>query len=610
MSSASSVPELSQSTVVDSSALTATLSPPFIGDSATLSNVSATAQAALEPLVNSLYDHTYWAITQSPGWVITHDFIGDYVQVVGFSIPWTDAVLPAAEYSVDGRFAKNFTAPQSASSMLNVTYYTLSSDVLTPGQHTLQINITRATQDDPWLIDYIIFGTTGVSTTIPSTPLTDSPGHGSASPTASSTTLPPSSQNSKSSASTTLSASIAPASAGHSNLTSSFPLAPVIGGVAGGIVVIAALSALLYYFWRRSRDSGAFVAEEHLDKPDAPKQPSINGQRPPRDDDHMNSLPRGKGPLRSTTTSYWTAPASQPAGLSHAYSQGPSVQQQQSDWSHLTPLPGWAQQRSTPPVPDVPFAAVYSAAGAGTLRIDRQPSWDQPGPSTTNAVAGYAGPSTISTDPGGVVSPSTPPPSRIPYTPPAASTAPITAAFMLPPSSTSQGLRAVSPYPSMDGLRSTAIDTLGHAATTPTVATQTPVTTIPSPMPLMMPASRPASPSRCASSPSPDRSDQDIVRASSPRVGASGHNIITMAQLPASHLNVAITDTGTEGPSAGSLRGHEEGRLAMLGGILEFDGKESRLISDRGVSRMNSDGAGTAPAGSEAEEASPPAYVP
>ncbi|KAI9062577.1 hypothetical protein FKP32DRAFT_1593238 [Trametes sanguinea] len=509
--SSSNRPLLGQSTIVDSSALTATISPPFIGDPATISNVSAATQAAIEPLVNSLYDHTYWAITQAPGWVVTHDFVGDYVEVIGFTIPWSMGGFrpPTAEYSVDGQSVEDFTAPESLTSpMLNVTYYRLSSNVLLPGQHTLRINITHATQDDPWLIDYIIFGSTGVSTTTPSTASADT-SSGSISSPASTTALSSSNQTSTSSA-TSPSASIAPASAGQSNQSSSFPLAPVIGGVAGGIVVIAALLALLYYFWRRSRDSGAFIAEEYPDDPDVPKQPSIRSQHPPRNDDAINFLPRGKGPLYSTTTSQPTAPVTQPAPLGHTYPlvQGSLLQHQLADRSQSTPM-GWAEQHSAPPVANGPLPAAYPTTGARIPRNDLQPSWNQSGPSTPrHTVADYAGPSMVSTD-SRHVSPPTPPRSHIPYTTPAVRAAPITAAFMIPPSSMTGKSVGPSPYPSLDGLRSTARDTLRETSTTPPLAMKTANSRVPSPTPLTVSSARSASPR--TTNPVQDSSEQQEI---------------------------------------------------------------------------------------------------
>ncbi|KAJ2975974.1 hypothetical protein NUW54_g11645 [Trametes sanguinea] len=230
----------------------------FNGGSSFLSAtyISDKTAAELSPLVPLLYDRTYGAVSL-PGIQLTYHFYGTVVQhlsvklyvltafadpltgnaidIVGLVLPWTAGNLSKADIQVDNQvlgttwLAPNITAPQ-----LNVTYYSLEPSRLDIKNHTLTITVMEASSDNPWLIDYVRVANVQYPASGTSTALSEYD-------VATSSSI----------VSSTPSNSTAPAPAGAVS-GSSFPLIPVIGGMVGGVVILAILFALLFFLWRRS----------------------------------------------------------------------------------------------------------------------------------------------------------------------------------------------------------------------------------------------------------------------------------------------------------------------------------------------------------------------
>ncbi|KAI0664337.1 hypothetical protein C8Q70DRAFT_930320 [Cubamyces menziesii] len=214
--------------------------------SLTMPQPSHDAYTYLNVTLRDDFNHTYTAVTAS-GWQLSWLFVGNYVQVVGLSIPWISGDLATATFSVDDLETFTFTAPNVSMIQTNVSYYTVTPYDLPQGDHVLHVNVTTATPDSPWLLDYLIIATNPSSSQV------------SISPMPLSTSSPPNNGNASAASSTSHASepttNVSRSDPSDESSIASFPLAPVVGGAAGGIVLIAALLALLFYLWKRSRRS-------------------------------------------------------------------------------------------------------------------------------------------------------------------------------------------------------------------------------------------------------------------------------------------------------------------------------------------------------------------
>ncbi|KAI0332931.1 hypothetical protein GY45DRAFT_1368712 [Cubamyces sp. BRFM 1775] len=165
---------------------------------------------------------------QAPGLSVIFSFTGSQVFVYGRLQPAVGGDQPPLSlYSIGDTKFQAFPAPNVSAAMDNVSFF--NSSVLPYGQHSLIINVTRASQNAPFLLDYIQYNITDPNA------------------------APASSTSSSSSAgATTTNAS--PAS--HSS--SSTPVGAIVGGVIAGVAVIAAaIIAFMCYRMRRRRPTGA-----------------------------------------------------------------------------------------------------------------------------------------------------------------------------------------------------------------------------------------------------------------------------------------------------------------------------------------------------------------
>lgn len=119
----------------------------------------------------------------------------------------------------------------------DVTFYT--SPVLNHTFHTLVVNVSVASSESPYALDYIVYteGSTGIIPNSSST-LTSSTSSQSTSSTSSAT-------------STTTSSSTPSNSAPPSNPGSSVPVGAIAGGVVGGVVLVVIALLVAFWFWHR-----------------------------------------------------------------------------------------------------------------------------------------------------------------------------------------------------------------------------------------------------------------------------------------------------------------------------------------------------------------------
>ncbi|KAI0352091.1 hypothetical protein OH77DRAFT_1438813 [Trametes cingulata] len=355
---------------------------------------SDTFQVPPTQLAHSLISDQYiWVeYATRPGASWSFNFTGNWVQAHGFLTPQPIAVEnPAsAHFSVDGLHGESVTVlPVSNASDLGPTrfpgvkYYTVTADQLAVGDHTITINVTSATEDLPFYLERIIWATVtnatlisaeATSFTLPNTWLSTSIDPSS------STLVPTSSQPGAPGGMTTPafpgSSPDTPTSTSQAGTSSSFPLAPVIGAIAGGLVLLAAFVGLLLYLRKRFRTPR--VSEVDDKRPDLPESegPGFDeseglGQvvRPvvPGDPSWLHALPGGRNtPIQSSISS--SEPATQFTAMDK-YTSTPSTMKQQpwAGWEdsaapYLSPF-----RRPSSSIPDMAMQSVYSTST----------SWDQ-----------------------------------------------------------------------------------------------------------------------------------------------------------------------------------------------------------------------------------------
>ncbi|KAH9890468.1 hypothetical protein C8Q73DRAFT_804127 [Cubamyces lactineus] len=562
-----------------------------------LPDVSPEANGYLQAL--PVYDSDYSAIT-APQWQLEYDFTGNYISVVGVAIPWVGGVLASAICTVDAQFQQTYTATQANTQpSVNVSYYTLTANQLINGKHTLRINITVATPESPFVLDYLVVGM------IPDSTVPTSSDTSTASLSSTTSTNMSSSTSVKSTSTTTskLSPTASDKPAGSSTSSSSFPLAPVRS-------------------LRDRREAEEAAAESKVPPADPPKGRDVVSP-PPGDepDDLVPSLPPGKGPMY-TAGRVSPQPAFQPSMTGMHPSSTPYNGGQGQ---------AWAQQRPSFSPPESRTQTVYSSNApweqwpghSQTTYNQSQPGYTTPPPAPHAELAYHAGYSASahmpsSAPPNFAPVPSishgefVPPAHSEPFTnvaraaaaaalspgnaigPAQAPAAPITAAFMVPPSR--------SPPPASGGNYAAARANAEHleqrTGSSPAANSQARIQVEPSP----------GDPAHAAAVPSDVYSG---IHAAQDAIGAprapSNTTIPSAAQAPA-HTPSA------PGSEAASLpRGTRNARpedssgdipeltRRMHGGIMEYDGKESWLTSGRRADAVNDSSGAVSLGGSKAE---------
>ena len=150
----------------------------------------------------------------------------------GVVIPYITGPLPAAQYAVDGSSLTTSSVPNTTRTLTGAKFYT--SEYFPFGFHTLTVNVTTATDNAPYLFDYLAIDTTDppASSSSSSSSATSSFSHtsSSSSPTSSDTAL-------------------------HAQgaSTSNAPTGAIVGGVIGGVVLLAAIAIGAWWLWKKNR---------------------------------------------------------------------------------------------------------------------------------------------------------------------------------------------------------------------------------------------------------------------------------------------------------------------------------------------------------------------
>ncbi|CDO77028.1 hypothetical protein BN946_scf184403.g3 [Trametes cinnabarina] len=170
-------------------------------------------------------------------------FKGSQVSVVGrVEPPKNGEQPPVSLYSVGDTKFQAFPAPTVSSPTDNVSFF--NSSVMPYGEYTLIINVTLASSNSPYFLDYIRYNITDPSAQPPAT--------------------------SASATSTSSGAATSSASSPSKGSSSSTPIGPIVGGVVAGVAVIAAaIIAFLCCRMRRRRPIPSLsptdpAAREHL----------------------------------------------------------------------------------------------------------------------------------------------------------------------------------------------------------------------------------------------------------------------------------------------------------------------------------------------------------
>ncbi|KAJ3484113.1 hypothetical protein NLI96_g5858 [Meripilus lineatus] len=177
---------------------------------------------------------------------VSFQFNGTQISVFGTVRPLGSGALPPiSTYKIDGNSPVTYTAPNLTGEEASGILF-FASNNLAAASHVLVINVTRASQGGPYMLDYITVQTPGSSSS------------SSVIPSSSSNTLPPSS--SLPSGSTSKSSSSPSSSASEAAVTGSTSktniAGPVAGGVIGGLVLLAAIILAVFFWCRRRKRRG------------------------------------------------------------------------------------------------------------------------------------------------------------------------------------------------------------------------------------------------------------------------------------------------------------------------------------------------------------------
>ncbi|TBU59942.1 hypothetical protein BD310DRAFT_365384 [Dichomitus squalens] len=202
--------------------------------------ISDQAYAYVQAAIPSAHNKSVADITV-PKWSFQYQFTGTRISLYGVVIPWISGALPTAQYAVDGQSQNISSAPNTTRTLLGVNFYT--SDWFPNGTHMLTVNVTTATEDGPYLFDYL-----SIDTTNPPAANNTAATNSTASASSSSTSTTSSSSSTASSSGTALGAST------HSK--SSVPIAPLVGGVIGGLALLALIAFGAWWMWKKHRTEG------------------------------------------------------------------------------------------------------------------------------------------------------------------------------------------------------------------------------------------------------------------------------------------------------------------------------------------------------------------
>ncbi|OSD04714.1 hypothetical protein PYCCODRAFT_61279 [Trametes coccinea BRFM310] len=220
--------------------------------------------------ISDAYEGTL-AVTAKPGMSFELTFYGRIVQVYGAVMPWLSGQQPSAEYSIDGD-PEVSAVLSGARAESNITFYV--SSLLPLDFHTLTVTVVNASGDGPFLFDYLVYGFLDASED------PNPPNASSATTSAQSTSSTSSSSSASTSSLGAPAASSNGSSPGSLAVKATFPVVPVVGGVVGGIVLLALASAAIYWLCRRRgratrNDCGSIEPEsEQKDVFLAPNTPS------------------------------------------------------------------------------------------------------------------------------------------------------------------------------------------------------------------------------------------------------------------------------------------------------------------------------------------------
>ncbi|KAI0754213.1 hypothetical protein C8Q80DRAFT_354192 [Daedaleopsis nitida] len=127
---------------------------------------------------NGVTGTSHQAFNEGPS--VALSFAGTGVVVLGIAPPSASDSTPIASYSIDGTPATPSALPSVKICTQNQVFF--SAYNLNPGNHTLNINVTRASNDAPYIINYAFICSSAASPPTPteasssssSTPLSDS----------------------------------------------------------------------------------------------------------------------------------------------------------------------------------------------------------------------------------------------------------------------------------------------------------------------------------------------------------------------------------------------------------------------------------------------------
>ncbi|OBT80218.1 hypothetical protein VF21_00693 [Pseudogymnoascus sp. 05NY08] len=176
------------------------------------------------------------------------------------------------------------------------------------------------------------------------------------------------------------------------------PIGPIVGGVIGGVAVLAIIGLLIFFFLRRKRAAAAAAGGPTAAGPQQQVTPGPQGpQGPPA---YIPDANANKPPLNPNTNSYYGPPAPQ-AGFAGQYG-GPEMQQQQQQYGVS---PEMQQQQYPPKQPPPQQQGGYYDPNTGSYYspVPQSQSQGSPHPTspTATAVSGQTN-DVISTGGGGV----------------------------------------------------------------------------------------------------------------------------------------------------------------------------------------------------------------
>lgn len=185
------------------------------------------------------YENNTYSFTTTPGASFSLTFSGSQAYLYGIvknnsDISGNSTIgLPTAEYTIDGASSGHQMPRRDSATNSTVYFWT---PPLADGTHTIDVNVTVANSTNPYIIDYFLV----------------LPPSGDASGDETTRTAP-----------SVTSVIVTTTSSTESNGAHHIPIGPVVGGIVGGVAVIAILSILAFYFLsRRSRGRQAYYFEK------------------------------------------------------------------------------------------------------------------------------------------------------------------------------------------------------------------------------------------------------------------------------------------------------------------------------------------------------------